>query len=117
VIPPAVRRENHGCANFTCKARGTPLAWFINERNVTRLDDSRFKGNWITIGCHENTFPVISPRFSVRRQDLAMPNQLQSLLTLQQPQLPQQVAFGIRQDLGGSYYIRLPLSLDTGEQR
>ena len=114
VIPPAVHRENQGCVNFTCKARGTHLAWFINERNITQFDDSRLKGKWITIGWHDNTFPVVNPQFCVRRQDLAMPNQLQSLLTVQQPQ---HVAFVIRQDLEGSYYIGLSVLLDTGEQR
>ena len=99
MIPPAVHRENQGCVNSTCKARKTPtpiLSWFINEGKITQFDDSRFKVNWITIGCHEKNFPVISPHLCVRRQDLAMPNLLQSLYTLQQPQ---QITF-----LEGLYY-------------
>jgi len=31
---------------FTCRARGTPaptISWFLNERNITKLDDNRFE--------------------------------------------------------------------------
>ena len=48
VVPlsPAVHRENQGSVTFTCRARGTPaptISWFLNERNITQLDDSRFR--------------------------------------------------------------------------
>jgi len=55
VLPlrPAVHRENQGSVNFTCEAKGTPaptISWFLNERNVTQLDDSRFREHSSTVG-------------------------------------------------------------------
>jgi len=77
--------------------------------------------NRITIGCYENTFPVNSAQFWVRRPGLAIPEQLQSLVTVQQPQ-PHEVAFVITQDLEGSYFCdhnnMFSNTLDlVGEQR
>jgi len=73
---------------------------------ITPLQDRL--DNRITIGCYQNTFPVNNPNltFWVRRQGLAMPDQLQSLVTVQRPQ-PHQVAFEITQDLEGSYFCSL----------
>jgi len=37
---------HQGSVAFTCRARGTPtptISWFLNERNVTQLDDNRFE--------------------------------------------------------------------------
>ena len=45
-LRPAVHRENQGSVTFICGARGTPtptISWFLNERNVTQFDDSRFE--------------------------------------------------------------------------
>ena len=77
--------------------------------------------NRITIGCYQDTFPVNSAQFWVRRQGLAVPDQLQSLVTVQRPQ-PHQVAFVITQDLEGSYFCShnnmFSNTLDlVGEQR
>ena len=77
--------------------------------------------NQITIGCYEDTLPVNSAQFWVRRQGLAIPDQLQSLVTVQRPQ-PHQVTFVITQDLEGSYFCSLnnvfSNSVDiVGEQR
>jgi len=77
--------------------------------------------NWITIGCYKDTFPANSAQFWVQRQGLAIPDQLQSLVTVQRPQL-HQVAFVITQDLEGSYFCSLSNmfsnTLDlVGEQR
>ena len=52
-LRPAVHRENQGSVTFICGARGTPtptISWFLNERNVTQLDDSRFREHSSTVG-------------------------------------------------------------------
>lgn len=73
---------------------------------ITPLQDRLV--NRITIGCYQNSFPVISPNlvFWVRRQGLTMPDQLPSVVTVQQLQ-PHQVAFVITQDLEGSFFCTL----------
>ena len=77
--------------------------------------------NRITIGCYQDTLPESSAQFWVRRQGLAVRVQLQSLITVQRPQL-HEVAFVITQDLEGSYFCSLnnmfSNTLDlVGEQR
>jgi len=77
--------------------------------------------NRITIGCYQDTLPESSAQFWVRRQGLAVRVQLQSLVTVQRPQL-HEVAFVITQDLEGSYFCSLnnvfsnPVEI-VGEQR
>ena len=76
------------------------LQLLYNTPQQTRLE------NRITIGCYQDTFPVNSAQFWVRRQGLAVPDQLQSLVTVQRPR-PHEVAFVITQDLEGSYFCSL----------
>ena len=50
-IPPrsmvvTINHGDQGSVTFICRARGTPtptISWFLNERNVTQLDDRRFE--------------------------------------------------------------------------
>jgi len=41
-----INHGDQGSVTFICRARGTPtptISWFLNERNVTQLDDSRIE--------------------------------------------------------------------------
>ena len=41
-----INHGDQGSVTFICGARGTPtptISWFLNERNVTQLDDRRFE--------------------------------------------------------------------------
>ena len=41
-----INHGDQGSVTFICRARGTPaptISLFLNERNVTQLDDSRFE--------------------------------------------------------------------------
>jgi len=128
VIPPAVHKENLGCVNFTCKARGTPTPWlkhniqFQCRQSAIMLGRLRRRMRIYNFHIASSNSHFLHHNFSLTTTYKHKSNGIISYRCMVNIDVPrtvipttviplavhrEQVAFVISQDLEGSYFCSL----------